>query len=109
MAAIDQNLDLFKVIFTEIQYHEDLRNIYIKNIYVPIKNIISKHIEQGMTRGIFRNGLDVEVTSRYIIGVFLISVMERRIYHFDDKVDQEYITKMIEIVLYGIRGGKTNE
>ncbi|MDD3654096.1 MAG: TetR/AcrR family transcriptional regulator [Desulfotomaculaceae bacterium] len=109
LSFIDQNLDLFKVIFTEIQYHEDLRNIYIKNIYGPGRRIIGGFIEQGMASGIFRKELDVDFISRYLVSVFIMFITERRLYSFDENVDQEFITRVIDIIFYGIKGGKTYE
>ena len=99
---IVKNWDMIKIVFTEVQYHEDLRNVFIENFAVRGKQLMGEFYEECVTRGIFKN-YNSTIVLRSFVGIFGMYMIQRQVapgllVMDDDK----QIDMMVDMILYGI-------
>lgn len=105
---IVNNWDMIKIVFTEMQYHEDLRDILIENFAVRGKQLMGGFYEECVARGVFKN-YDSTLVSRSFVGIFGIYMIQRQIApELLIMEDDKQIDMMVDMILYGISndGGK---
>lgn len=94
--------DMLKVVMTEVQYHEDLKEAFINNIVIKGKDIVSEYFKEGIEKGIFKD-IDINVAIRSILGMMGIYIIQRQF--MPDIItleDDKQLDIMIDIFLYGI-------
>jgi AcrR family transcriptional regulator len=74
---INEHWDIIKVIFVEIQYHNDIREAFIQNVIVRGKEILEKYFKRGMARKIFKD-MDPAVAGRTLVGMAAVMVLQHR-------------------------------
>jgi AcrR family transcriptional regulator len=107
---IVKNWDIIKIVFTEVQFHEDLRSILIQNFVVKGKELISEFYEDRVARGIFRN-YDSTLVLRSFVGILGMYMIQRQVAPELLVMDEDkQIEMMVDMVLYGIsnNGGAKN-
>lgn len=102
---IEKNIDIFKVVLTEIQYHEDLREQIVENFVYVGKNILSNFIEAQIVRDEFRE-VDVVIAVRSLIGMIAMYFIQSSFFPNFVKLDREaQVEEMVNIFLYGVKKG----
>jgi AcrR family transcriptional regulator len=98
--------DMLKVVLTEIQYHEDLKEAFINNIIMKGKNILALYFKQGIEDGTFRD-MDINITIRSFLGMMGIYIIQKQfIPELIQIEDDEQLDMMIDLILYGISNKK---
>lgn len=99
---VEHNWDLIKVIATEVQFHEDLREAFIENVVIKGKKIIEGYLQSEVEMGVFRN-INPVIVTRTLVGMLGIYIIQKR---FASKVidinDDEQIDIMIDLILNGL-------
>lgn len=94
--------DMIKVVVTEIQYHEDLRQAFISNIIIKGKDIVSKYFKEGIEKGIFKD-IDVNIAVRSMVGMVGMYVLQRQLLpELVPIEDDKQLDMMIELFLHGL-------
>lgn len=98
--------DMLKVVLTEIQYHEDLKEAFINNIIMRGKNILALYFKQGIEDGTFRD-IDINITIRSFLGMMGMYIIQKQfIPELIQIEDDEQLDMMIDLILYGISNKK---
>ena len=99
---IIKNWDMLKIVFIEIQYHEDLRTVFIQNFAVKGKRIMGEFYDECVSRGIFKN-YNSTLVLRSCVGMFAIYMIQRQIApELFVMEDDKQIDMMVDMVLCGI-------
>lgn len=99
---IEKNQDIIKIIITEIQYQEDLREAFIKNIIMTGKDIITQFIENGIMNKTFRE-VNVHIAARSLVGMVAMYVMQSKLAPEVISIDKEkQVEEIVDLFLYGI-------
>ena len=102
--TIRKNKKLIKVIVTEAQFHEELREYLLKNIGNHVLGTLSAYMTKRMEEGKFRDA-DPQVLSRILAGMMISFVLTENFYpmdEFGDKKKQDYLDEIINVFLYGV-------
>ncbi|MGE5631661.1 MAG: TetR/AcrR family transcriptional regulator [Caulobacteraceae bacterium] len=101
---ISNNVDSFKIIVNELQYHEDLKKEYLQQ-FVPrvIKNI-EELFKIGVTKGIFKD-INPHTAARSFMGMMAMIVLESNVLKSKLDLDQE-LDLIIDIYLNGVGAKK---
>ena len=102
--TIRKNKKLIKVIVTEAQFHEELREYLLKNIGNHVLGTLSAYMTKRMEEGKFREA-DPQVLSRILAGMMISFVLTENFYpmdEFGDKKKQDYLDEIINVFLYGV-------
>nr|WP_315020537.1 helix-turn-helix domain-containing protein [uncultured Aminipila sp.] len=109
--TISESKVFMRIIFTEIQYDADLRNIYLKRVYEPICMILRSFFEERMEKGEFK-----KLNSELIINVFMsyifFSIETQELLedaHKREFLDQISSIEFTDLLLDGIKGSERNE
>ncbi len=104
-SMIDKNFQMFKMLLIEIQYHEDVRDIFVEKVMgriVSYAKVMSSMLEE---REDIRSDLDYTSIIRSFIGVVLMTVVQKKmlpeLIDTNDDIDTE-IDKMIDLFMKGI-------
>ena len=99
---IVKNWDMIKIVFTEVQYHEDLRNVFIQNFAVRGKQLMGEFYEECVARGVFKN-YDSTLVLRSFVGIFGMYMIQRQVApELLLMEDDKQIDMMVDMILYGI-------
>ncbi|MDP4144217.1 MAG: TetR/AcrR family transcriptional regulator [Bacillota bacterium] len=111
MEVIVKHWSMIKIVFNEIQYHEDLKAAFVQNFAEKGKEILGEFYNQYVAKGVLKN-YDSTLVMRSFVGIFGIYIIQRQafpeIFTMDDDKQVDII---INIILYGIsnRGGVLND
>jgi AcrR family transcriptional regulator len=102
---IERNFQMFKILFIEIQYHEDVRDIFMEKVMGKIL-----HYAQAMSsileeREDVRNDLDYFTMVRSFMGVVFLTVIQKKLLPELDitKTDMDTeIKNMVDLFIKGI-------
>lgn len=98
--------DMVKVVLTEIQYHEDLKEAFVNNIIIKGKDLLSLYFKEGVEKGIFKD-LDINITIRSLLGMMGMFIVQKQfIPELISVEDDKQLDIMLDIFLYGISNKK---
>ncbi|MFL0268807.1 TetR/AcrR family transcriptional regulator [Candidatus Clostridium radicumherbarum] len=98
--------DMVKVVLTEIQYHEDLKEAFVNNIIIKGKDLLSLYFKEGVEKGIFKD-LDINITIRSLLGMMGMFIVQKQfIPELISVEDDKQLDIMLDIFLYGIANKK---
>ena len=101
--------DIIQVIITEIQFHEDIRESFAKNVVFKVKDIIGEFVESGIAKGRFKN-FDSIVVSRALLGTFMAYIIQKKIMGENKQIEsEEEVDQIIELFLNGLMVNKYKE
>lgn len=109
--TISESKVFMRIIFTEIQYDADLRNIYLKRVYEPIYTILRGFLEERMEKGEFKK-LDSELIINVFMSYILFSIETQDLLedaHNREFLDQTSSIGFTDLLLDGIKGSERNE
>lgn len=100
---LEKNKKLFKIVVTEIQYQEDLKEAFVNNIIFTFKDMAYGYIEHNIELKNKLKNLDLMVVGRSLIGSVIMLVMQEEIFPNLIKTDREtQVEQMVEMFLYGM-------
>lgn len=109
--TIRESKVFMRIIFTEIQYDVNLRNIYVKRVYEPICAILRKFFEERMEKGEFKNR-DPEMIINIFMSYILFSIETQDLLenvHKHEFLDQNASRAFADLLLEGIKGSEEND
>lgn len=98
LAMIDDNWEIIKIMITEMQYHKDIKEAFMKNVVFRIDELLDKIIDLGIEKGSIKN-INKLVIKYAIIGNFASCIIGNKVMAYRDKID---INETIDVLLYGI-------
>ena len=106
---IEKNFQMFKMLVIEIQYHEDVRDIFIEKVMgkiVHYAKVMSSLLEE---RDDIRSDLDYTAIIRSFMGVVLLTTVQKKmlpeLIDTNDDIDTE-IENMVDMFMRGILKGE---
>ncbi len=106
---IEKNFQMFKMLVIEIQYHEDVRYIFIEKVMVRIVHyakVMSSLLEE---RDDIRSDLDYTAIIRSFMGVVLLTIVQKKMLPelvvSNEDIDTE-IESMVDMFMRGILKGE---
>lgn len=105
LATIGQNKDLVKVIVTEAQFHEEIKEHLLQNVGVHVFDTLAGYMAKRMEDGVFRKA-DPLIVSRILVGMMISLLLSEDFYpmkDFDEEKRREYLDEIINIFLYGVK------
>jgi AcrR family transcriptional regulator len=94
--------DMIKVVVTEVQYHEDLREAFIKNIIIKGKTAVEQYFQLGMDKGRFKQ-VDVTIVTRSLVGMMGMYILQKQLLPAAVSIrDDEQLDIMIDLFLNGL-------
>ena len=110
---IDDNYELMKTIFMEVQYHEDLGELIKQKFKHNINKIGIKIVEIGRKNGVIPDSVTDQEALLFLVGILLPLIFR---YKFiskgiekDAKAFNKDIDKAIKFFIYGIEGFRDEE
>jgi AcrR family transcriptional regulator len=101
MTAVE-HWDMLKVVITEMQYHEDLREAFIKHIVIKGKGMLEQFFKAGVEKGVFKD-VDVTIAMRSMLGMMGMFIIQKQLMpKLVEKDDDEQLDIMIDIFLNGL-------
>ncbi|ERI93272.1 transcriptional regulator, TetR family [Clostridiales bacterium oral taxon 876 str. F0540] len=94
--------DMIKVVMTEVQYHEDLKEAFIKNIIMKGKGIVEAYFKQGIEKGRFKD-IDTNIAIRSLVGMMGMYVIQKKV--MPDLIlieEDKQLDIMIDLFLNGL-------
>lgn len=78
LGKISGNIDVFKVLINEIQYHDDIKKEYLGGFIPYVLGTLENFFRLGMDKGYFKE-LSPHVAARSIMGMVAIMVLEANV------------------------------
>jgi len=100
ISQVRQNFSAFRVIVTELQYHEDLKQIYLKQLMPNVIRMLEGFYEQGLAAGAFRP-VDGHIAARCFVGSLVLMIVEDRVLKRDIDFSRDLDT-ILDIFQRGI-------
>lgn len=108
---LEKNKEIFKIVITEIQYQEDLKQAFKENIILTAKDVLIDYIDKSQFKDLFKN-VDPMVAGRTMIASVVAYVVQSTIFPELIKISKEQqVEEMVEVFLNGIlkKGDEDNE
>lgn len=109
---IERNFQMFKILIIEIQYHKDVRDIFMEKVIGKIEEYVYAFISILEEREDVRKDLDYTTMIRSFMGTLLLAVVQRKllpelnIAETDPDVE---INKIVDLIMNGISREEKNE
>ncbi|MFA6941572.1 MAG: TetR/AcrR family transcriptional regulator [Clostridiaceae bacterium] len=106
VVMIDENWETIKIIITEMQFHEDIKEAFFKNVVSRINKLLDKLIESGIEKGSIKK-INKVLIKQVIVGNFASYIIGKKVMNYEEKIN---IDDVIDVLLNGIgMGGKSYE
>lgn len=97
-----KNTALFKVLILELNYHEDIRAIYVKEFVPSMIARFSMVFEILKSKGEIRKDLDTRVAVRSIMGMMAVMILDYQLISEDMNIEEE-VDKVLDLIIRGLR------
>ncbi len=101
---IERNFQIFKILFIEIQYHEDVRDIFMEKVIGKISGYAQAMSSIFEEREDVRNDLDYFTMVRSFMGVVYLTVMQKKLLPELDASKADMDTEIKNIVDLFMKG-----
>lgn len=108
---LEKNKELFKIVFTEIQYQEDLRKAFKENIILAAKDVLVNYIYKSQFKDLLKD-IDAMVVGRTMVASVVGYVVQSTVFPELITISKEQqVDQMVEVFLNGIikKGDEKNE
>lgn len=108
---LEKNKELYKIVFTEIQYQEDLKKAFKENIILTAKGMLFSYIDKNKLKDNFKD-VDLMAAARNLISMVVGYIVQSTVFPELITIDREkQVEEMVEVFLNGIlkRGDENNE
>lgn len=97
---VNENIDAFRILVNELQYHEDIMNDYIGQFIPKVIKMVEGFFTLGISKGIFRE-VDPHIAARSMMGMMNMIILERNILRKPIELDKE-LDMVLDIFMNGI-------
>lgn len=100
---VDKHFAMFKVVMSEVLFHEDMRNIFIDKVIIKFLPVFEKFYNQKVEEGQFRP-IKPRIVLRTFVGNIMVLIAQKNVFGEKlpiDDIDEE-IEAVIDILLFGI-------
>lgn len=97
---VTQNIDTFRIIMNELQYHPDIMDEFKEQFILKAIKKIEMFFNFGIEKGIFRQ-IDPHIAGRSLMGMMNMIVLESIVFKKPMELDKE-LDAVIDIYLNGI-------
>lgn len=107
---VKENLDLFKILLYESQFHPELREQFIEKVVLKTIKPLEEHFAEGAAQGEYRN-VDPAIAARAFLGMLTVFVVWQDILQADtykEFNENEVIEEVLDIYLNGIKPTSTS-
>ncbi|MDT8716832.1 TetR/AcrR family transcriptional regulator [Clostridium sp. 19966] len=99
---IEKNIDVYRIILTEIQYQQELKEAVTMHFVHAGKNVLAKFIEEGIVSENFRS-INVLIAIRTLIGMVGMYLIQNHLFPGLVKLNtEEQVDEMVDLFLHGI-------
>ncbi|WP_234117202.1 TetR/AcrR family transcriptional regulator [Clostridium hydrogenum] len=108
---LEKNKEIFKIVVTEIQYQEDLKEAFKENIILTAKDMLLEYIDKSRLKDQFKD-VNPMIVGRTVVGMVAAYVIQNSIFPELIIMDKEkQVEEMVEVFLNGIvkKGDEDNE
>lgn len=106
VVMIDENWETIKIIITEMQFHEDIKEAFFKNVVSRVDKLLDKQIESGIEKGNIKN-INKVLIKQVVVGNFASYIIRKKFMNCEGKIN---IDDVIDVLFNGIgAGGKFYE
>jgi AcrR family transcriptional regulator len=100
---VNQNIDAFKILVNELQFHEDIMNEYVEQFVPKAIKMVEGFFTLGISNGIFRP-VDPHTAARSMIGMLGTIILEKNVLKKSIDLEKE-LDMVFDIFLNGICKG----
>jgi AcrR family transcriptional regulator len=104
LKTIMKNKSLIKVVLTEAQYHDELKDYLMENIASHVFDTLAAYLAERMEAGVFRKA-DPYIFARILVGMMASLLLSESFYPmegFDEKKRGDYLNEIMNIFLHGV-------
>lgn len=98
VVMINENWETIKIILTEMQFHEDIKEAFFKNVVSRVDKLLDKLIESGIEKGNIKN-INKVLIKQVVVGNFASYIIRKKFMNCEDKIN---IDDVIDVLLNGI-------
>lgn len=98
VVMIDDNWETIKIIITEMQFHEDIKEAFFKNVVSRVDKLLDKLIESGIEKGSIKN-INKLLIKQVIVGNFASYIIRKKFMNCEEIIN---IDDVIDVLLNGI-------
>ncbi|MDV3426266.1 MAG: TetR/AcrR family transcriptional regulator [Bacillota bacterium] len=98
VVMIDENWETIKIIITEMQFHEDIKEAFFKNVVSRVDKLLDKLIESGIEKGCIKN-INKVLIKQVIVGNFASYIIRKKFMNCEEIIN---IDDVIDVLLNGI-------
>lgn len=102
--------DMIKVVLTEMQFHEDLREAFIKNVVTKGVEMLNQYFRDGAIKEVFRD-IEPIILTRSLVGIVGMYVVQKQFVPEIVSIDDDkQIDIMLDLFLNGLskKGAKNS-
>jgi AcrR family transcriptional regulator len=94
--------DMIKVVLTEMQFHEDLREAFIKNVVTKGVEMLNQYFRTGAIKEVFRD-IEPIILTRSLVGIVGMYVVQKQFVPEIVSIDDDkQIDIMLDLFLNGL-------
>lgn len=97
---ISMNINAFRILMNELQYHEDIMEEFKGQVILKIIGIVEEFFRLGSAKGIFRQ-IDPHIAVRSLMGMMNIIVLESVVFKKPIELDKE-LDAVLDIYMNGV-------
>ncbi len=97
---VNENIDAFRVLINELQYHEDIMNEYTGQFIPKVIKKMEGFFILGIAKGIFRS-IDPHAAARSMVGMVAVIILEKNVLKKPIELDKE-LDIVLDVFLNGI-------
>lgn len=100
LEKVNQNLDAFRIVISELQYHEDIMNEYVGQFVPKVIKMIESFFAMGISNGVFKP-VNPHTAARSMVGMLATIILEKNVLKKPIELDKE-TDAALDILFNGI-------
>lgn len=100
LTAVNENIDAFKILINELQYHDDIKEEYLGQFIPKVISSMESFYMLGVQGGIFRD-MNPHIAARSFLGMLNMIVLETNVLNRNLDLDRE-LDSVLDIYLNGV-------
>lgn len=104
LGLISQNIELVKIIVSEIQFHPEIKEKFLTEIVLPAIDLMQDYYKEQQQKGVLRD-IDTEISVRVFVGMVAVFVIWKYAIGGEKYVkfsDEAVVSTIIDIFLNGM-------
>lgn len=110
ITLFQENIQLIKVIFYEMQFHKEIKELFLNKVSKNGIPIMAQIFEKGKKQGKFKD-INSLIAMRSFMGMIIFMLLQREFLYKENAFEniEEEVDVLIEIFLNGIKRGESFE